>query len=183
MMLPKQQLEPIMTNSENIIEFGPNAYAKPATALNILRETVMGRELFDYAFKEYCRRWAFKHPRPTDFFRSMEDASAVDLDWFWRAWFLNNYRLDQAVYSVSNDLKEGPLVTIINLEQMAMPVTLSYETVSGNKGEIKLPLEIWNNRIDFDVRIPVQEKLKSVIIDPDKILPDVDFKNNTWNVQ
>ncbi|HWL00600.1 MAG TPA: M1 family metallopeptidase, partial [Parapedobacter sp.] len=87
MKLPVDQLEPIMTNSENIVEFGPNAYAKPATALNILRETVMGRELFDYAFKEYSRRWAFKHPTPADFFRTMEDASAVDLDWFWRGWF------------------------------------------------------------------------------------------------
>ncbi len=87
MKLPKEQLEPIMTNSENIVQFGPNAYAKPATALNILRETVMGRELFDYAFKEYARRWAFKHPTPADFFRTMEDASAVDLDWFWRGWF------------------------------------------------------------------------------------------------
>ncbi|MDQ3291789.1 MAG: M1 family metallopeptidase, partial [Bacteroidota bacterium] len=79
MRLPKDQLEPIMTNSENIVRFGPNAYAKPATALNILRETVMGRELFDYAFKQYSRRWAFKHPTPADFFRTMEDASAVDL--------------------------------------------------------------------------------------------------------
>jgi hypothetical protein len=113
----------------------------------------------------------------------MDNASGEDLGWFWRAWFLNNYRLDQAVYTVNNDLKAGPLVTIINLEQMAMPVTLSYETVSGNKGEMKLPVEIWNNRIDFDVRIPVQEALKSVTIDPDKILPDVDFKNNSWNAQ
>lgn len=87
MRMPANQLEPIMTNSENIAQFGPNAYAKPATALNILRETIMGRELFDYAFKEYCKRWAFKHPSPADFFRTMEDASGVDLDWFWRGWF------------------------------------------------------------------------------------------------
>ncbi len=101
MKLPKERLEPIMTNSENIIEFGPNAYAKPATALNILRETVMGRELFDYAFKEYCKRWAYKHPSPTDFFRTMEDASGVDLDWFWRAWFYDiepvDVRLDTVI--------------------------------------------------------------------------------------
>jgi hypothetical protein len=87
MKMPKDQLEPIMTNSENIIMFGPNAYSKPATALNILRETIMGRENFDYAFKEYARRWAFKHPTPADLFRTMEDASADDLDWFWRGWF------------------------------------------------------------------------------------------------
>ncbi len=87
MRIPKSQLEPIMTNSENINNFGSNAYAKPATALNILRETIMGRELFDHAFKEYSRRWAFRHPSPADFFRTMEDASGVDLDWFWRGWF------------------------------------------------------------------------------------------------
>lgn len=94
MKMPKDQLEPIMTNSENIINFGPNAYAKPATALNILRETVMGRELFDYAFKEYAKRWAFKHPTPADLFRTMEDASAVDLDWFWRGWFFGTDPVD-----------------------------------------------------------------------------------------
>src|SRR6201991_4545045 len=100
MKLPKDQLEPIMTNSENIVNFGPNAYSKPATALNILRETVMGRELFDYAFKEYARRWAFKHPEPADLFRTMEDASGEDLDWFWRGWFFGTDACDIAVDSV-----------------------------------------------------------------------------------
>ncbi|MGZ3867349.1 MAG: M1 family metallopeptidase, partial [Bacteroidia bacterium] len=100
MRLPKEQLEPIMTNSENIIQFGPNAYSKPATALNILRETVMGRELFDFAFKEYAKRWAFKHPTPSDFFRTMEDASAVDLDWFWRGWFYDIEPVDISLDSV-----------------------------------------------------------------------------------
>ena len=94
MKLPKDQLEPIMSNSENIIGFGPNAYSKPATGLNILRETIMGRKLFDYAFKEYARRWAFKHPEPGDFFRTMEDASGEDLDWFWRGWFFGTDACD-----------------------------------------------------------------------------------------
>ncbi|MBU0696061.1 MAG: M1 family metallopeptidase [Bacteroidetes bacterium] len=101
MKLPKDQLEPIMTNSENIVNFGPNAYAKPATALNVLRETIMGRELFDYAFKEYARRWAFKHPTPADFFRTMEDASAVDLDWFWRGWFYGTDPVDISIDNVT----------------------------------------------------------------------------------
>ncbi len=100
MSMPANQLEPIMTNSENIAQFGSNAYAKPATALNILRETVMGRRLFDYAFKEYARRWAFKHPAPADFFRTMEDASGVDLDWFWRGWFYDIQPVDIALDSV-----------------------------------------------------------------------------------
>jgi hypothetical protein len=100
MKLPKDQLEPIMTNSENINNFGSNAYAKPATALNILRETVMGRELFDFAFKQYAIRWEFKHPTPSDFFRTMEDASGVDLDWFWRGWFYNIDAVDISLDSV-----------------------------------------------------------------------------------
>ncbi|MCX6314424.1 MAG: M1 family metallopeptidase, partial [Sphingobacteriales bacterium] len=100
MKLPKDQLEPIMTNSENIIQFGPNAYSKPTTGLNILRETIMGRENFDYAFKEYARRWAFKHPTPGDFFRTMEDASGEDLDWFWRGWFYSTDACDISLDTV-----------------------------------------------------------------------------------
>jgi hypothetical protein len=100
MKLPKDQLEPIMTNSENIVQFGPNAYAKPATALNILRETIMGRKLFDYAFQQYARRWAFHHPTPADFFRTMEDASGEDLDWFWRGWFYSTDVTDISLDSV-----------------------------------------------------------------------------------
>jgi hypothetical protein len=101
-------LEPIMTNSESIRQFGNNAYGKPATALNILRETVMGRELFDYAFKTYANRWKFKHPTPEDFFRTMEDASAFDLDWFWRGWFYTTDYNDIGIkevkkYFVSNE--------------------------------------------------------------------------------
>lgn len=102
MKLPKDQLEPIMTNSENIVQFGPNAYTKPATGLNMLRETIMGRELFDYAFKEYARRWAFKHPTPADLFRTMNDASAENLDWFWRGWFYGIDPVDIALDSVKH---------------------------------------------------------------------------------
>lgn len=101
MKLPKDQLEPIMSNSENIIQFGPNAYSKPATGLNILRETIMGRELFDKAFKTYSKRWAFKHPEPADFFRTMEDASGEDLDWFWRGWFYGTDPVDIAIDKVT----------------------------------------------------------------------------------
>ena len=97
----KRFISPIMTNSESIWQFGNNAYGKPATALNILRETIMGRELFDYAFKMYCERWKFKHPTPADFFRTMEDASAVDLDWFWRGWFYTTEHCDISLDQVS----------------------------------------------------------------------------------
>jgi len=93
----KDYISPIMTNSESIHKFGPNAYGKPATGLNILRETILGPELFDYAFKTYSQRWMFKHPTPADFFRTMEDASGTDLDWFWRAWFYTNDHVDLAI--------------------------------------------------------------------------------------
>ena len=96
----KSDMVPIMTNSESILQFGNNAYGKPATALNILRETVMGRELFDYSFKRYSQRWMFKHPTPSDFFRTMEDASAVDLDWFFRGWFYTTDNVDIALNEV-----------------------------------------------------------------------------------
>lgn len=102
----KSNISPIMTNSESIHQFGNNAYAKPATALNILRETVIGRELFDKAFKGYSETWAFKTPTPADFFRYMEDATAVDLDWFWRGWFYSTDHVDLAIESFTNKSPE-----------------------------------------------------------------------------
>ena len=95
-------ISPIMSNPENVFQLGPNAYSKPATALNILRETIMGPELFDFSFKTYAKRWKFKHPTPEDFFRTMEDASAVDLDWFWRGWFYSTDVVDIGIKSVEN---------------------------------------------------------------------------------
>lgn len=100
MKLPKDQLEPIMTMGDNVVNVGANAYSKAATGLNILRETIMGRELFDFAFREYARRWAFKHPTPADLFRTMEDASGVDLDWFWRGWYFGTEPVDISLDSV-----------------------------------------------------------------------------------
>jgi hypothetical protein len=113
MKMDKNMLVPIMTSGENVILLGPNAYAKPATALNILRETVMGRELFDYAFKEYSRRWMFKSPTPADFFRTMEDASGVDLDWFWKGWFYGTQPVDQDLVEVDwfQPASQNPEVT------------------------------------------------------------------------
>lgn len=112
----KNNISPIMTNSESVLQFGNNAYGKPATALNVLRETIMGRELFDYAFKTYCERWKFKHPTPADFFRTMEDASSVDLDWFWRAWFYSTDHVDVAISNVryfKTDSTSTPQISIV----------------------------------------------------------------------
>ena len=130
----QRKIAPIMSNPENVYQLGPNAYGKPATALNILRETVMGRELFDHAFKTYSERWKFKHPTPEDFFRTMEDASAVDLDWFWRGWFYTTDYVDIGIkdvkkyyvsnkptkkmreYMKANNLTEADLLPLVYLE-------------------------------------------------------------------
>jgi Peptidase family M1 domain len=134
MKLPKEQLEPIMTNSEDIVQFGPNAYSKPATGLNILRETIMGRELFDYAFKEYARRWAFKHPTPADFFRTLDDASGENLDWFWRGWFYGIEPVDLSLDSVKwfkADLENAPKkVDSTRMMSIAKPQVNSFEDIS-----------------------------------------------------
>ena len=100
MRLSKDKLEPIMTKGDNVLSVGSNAYGKAATGLNILRETIMGRELFDFAFKQYASRWAFRHPTPADLFRTMEDASAIDLDWFWRGWYFGTEPVDISIDSV-----------------------------------------------------------------------------------
>ena len=135
MKLPKDQLEPIMTNSENIIMFGPNAYAKPSTGLNILRETIMGRDLFDYAFKEYARRWAFKHPTPADLFRTMEDASGEDLDWFWRGWFYGTEPCDISLDSVkwanlSTEIMPVASVENVTAQPVAKPLLNNFDDIS-----------------------------------------------------
>ncbi len=135
MKLPKDQLEPIMTNSENIVQFGPNAYSKPATGLNILRETIMGRDLFDYAFREYARRWAFKHPEPADLFRTLEDASGEDLDWFWRGWFYStdacDISLDTVKYAKADlDAKPADAREIKAMRAVDKPVLPSYDDIS-----------------------------------------------------
>ena len=137
MKLPKDQLEPIMTNSENIANFGANAYSKPATGLNILRETIMGRELFDYAFKEYARRWAFKHPTPADLFRTMEDASGEDLDWYWRGWFYGtepcDISLDTVKWSVLSTEPQnagGNNTPNVRKQPVAKPLLNSFDDIS-----------------------------------------------------
>jgi hypothetical protein len=134
MKLPKDQLEPIMTNSENIVRFGSNAYAKVATGLNILRETIMGRQLFDYAFKEYARRWEFKHPTPADFFRTMEDASGEDLDWFWRGWFYGTDACDLSIDSVKYvkpDVTAEPTQRdTVMMTSLTKPAVNSFEDLS-----------------------------------------------------
>jgi hypothetical protein len=133
-----------MTNSENIIDYGNNAYSKAATALNVLRGTIMGREAFDHAFKTYCQRWAFKHPTPDDFFRTMEDASGVDLDWFWRGWFFSVDNVDIALDSIKwykVDLENNP-VSKVDTFKMNRRKSFDHLTKIRNKEEgMKFPVD------------------------------------------
>jgi Peptidase family M1 domain len=156
-------------------------YLKPGYGLELLRNEILGPQRFDYAFKEYIKRWAYKHPTPWDFFKTIDNVSGENLSWFWKSWFVENYKLDQSIISVDYDkTSNAQILTIANLDEMAMPVLINYETASGTKGSLKLPVEIWNNTKLWKVKLPVLEALKKVSIDEAKIFPDMNFKNNVW---
>ncbi|MEO6406834.1 MAG: M1 family metallopeptidase [Ferruginibacter sp.] len=179
------QSESIMNTPDAMREanIGASLYYKPGYGLELLRNNILGPDRFDYAFREYIRRWAFKHPTPWDFFRTMDNVSGEELSWFWKGWFLQNYKLDQAITSVTYDKSipaNGAIVTLTNFDKMAMPVLLSYETKSGAKGNLQLPVEIWNNTAVFKVKLPTTEELKSVTIDEARAFPDVNYSNNKW---
>jgi hypothetical protein len=162
---------------------GTALYFKPGYALYLLRNEIIGAQRFDYAFKTYIKRWAFKHPTPYDFFRTIENAAGEDLGWFWKEMFLENYDLDQRVNEPvydSGDPTKGAFVVIDNLDQMAMPVYLEYETVSGKKNKIKIPVEVWQNNISWTIKLNTTEKIKALTIDPDRIFPDINYANNRW---
>ncbi len=162
---------------------GNSLYAKPGYALELLRNEIIGHERFDYAFKSYIRRWAYKHPSPFDFFRTIENVAGEDLGWFWKAMFLENYKLDQRINEpvyISGDPVKGALIVIDNLEQMAMPIYLEYETINGKKQTIKIPVEVWQNNTSWIVKLNTTEKVRSVTIDPDKVFPDMNYANNIW---
>ncbi|MHB1688417.1 MAG: M1 family metallopeptidase [Ignavibacteriaceae bacterium] len=158
-------------------------YYKTALGLVMLREYVLGKERFDYAFKNYIQNWAFKHPAPFDFFRVINNASGENLNWFWKEWFVKNWTLDQAVDSVKyvdNDPAKGCLITIENKDQMVMPIEVEVKESNGNTGRIKLPVEIWERTGLWTLKYNSTSKIDSVIIDPDQKLPDVNPGNNVW---
>ena len=177
--------ETIMSEPDALKEanIGVALYSKPGYALTLLRDEILGPKIFDYAFQTYIKRWAYKHPTPWDFFRTMENAAGEDLGWFWKGVFIKNYKLDQAITGVNyvqEDSSKGALVTIENLDRMAMPVYLQYQTGSGKTGMVKIPVEVWQNGHTWVQKLNTNEKLKSVIIDPDHIFPDINFENNSW---
>lgn len=177
--------EAIMNTPDAIKErnIGNSLYSKPGYALELLRNEILGADRFDYAFRTYIKRWAYKHPSPFDFFRTMENAAGEDLGWFWKAMFIENYKLDQSIKEVKyikDNPANGALITIDNLGQMAMPVYLQYQTESGKKETIKIPVEVWQNNTSWIIKLNTTEKIRSVIIDPNRVFPDVNYDNNKW---
>ena len=184
-VLVNNNLEPVYTSPDNLKErnLGILAYYKPGAGLSLLREHILGPERFDEAFKAYINRWAYKHPTPDDFYRTIENVSGEDLRWFWRGWFVNSWKLDQAITEVKyvkNDPTQGALITIENLEKMPMPVVLEFKTKSGEVTRQTLPVEIWKRNTSWTFKHDSTEELAKVVIDPDYVLPDSNSKNNKW---
>jgi len=182
----QDDVEPIMSSPQNMKEknIGTLAYRKPQLGLTILREQILGEERFDRAFRQYINYWAYKHPTPYDFFHTMENVAGENLSWFWRSWFQQSWKLDQAITDVSyvdGDPGKGAIITVANLEKMPMPLIVEATTASGGKERIKLPVEIWERNNSFVFTLPTTEALKSVVIDPEKVFPDVNPSNNSWS--
>jgi hypothetical protein len=179
------KLEAIMSSPDNMKEanIGTLCYSKPSSGLVILREQVLGPERFDLAFRTYTKRWAFKHPTPDDFFRTIENVAGEDLSWFWRGWFQYNWRFDQGVNSikyVKNDPKQGVIINIENFEKMPMPVVADVKTKSGKITRVKLPVEIWQKNTSWSFKHNSNEEIESITLDPDHAFPDSNESNNVW---
>ena len=202
----QSKIAPIMSKGDHVYEFGNNAYGKPATALWILRETIMGKELFDHAFKTYSQRWMFKHPSPADFFRTMEDASGMDLDWFWRGWFYTTDVTDIGIKGVKKytTKEDGNSVEFIEDTSaglgfaeknskyhyeityekpggLVMPIIVEFTYKDGSKEKKTYPAEIWRlNDKEISKVFSSSKQIESILIDPDLETADVDTSNNSF---
>ena len=202
----QSRIAPIMSKGDNVYSFGANAYGKPATALWILRETIMGKELFDHAFRTYSQRWMFKHPSPADFFRTMEDASGVDLDWFWRGWFYTTDVTDIGIKGVkkystkevgdsvefvedaseglgfeNNQSKYHYEITYEKPGGLVMPIIVEFTYKDGTKEKKTYPAQIWRyNDKEVTKVFSSSKQIESIMIDPDLETADVDTSNNSF---
>ncbi|WP_439129366.1 M1 family metallopeptidase [Polaribacter sp.] len=206
----QSRIAPIMSKGDNVYSFGNNAYGKPATALWILRETIMGKELFDHAFKTYAKRWKFKHPTPADFFRTMEDASGVDLDWFWRGWFYTTDVTDIGIQEVRKFYAEDSNNTTIDFVEdtseglaikkpknakskyfyeitynkpggLVMPIIVEFTYDDGTKEKKMYPAEIWRyNDNQVTKAVHSDKQITKIVVDPDLETADVDTSNNSF---
>ena len=178
-------LEPMMVAPDNFKEanMGILAYEKPGVGLDMLRNSILGQDRFDYAFRNYISHWAFKHPQPDDFFRSIENGAGEDLSWFWRGWFMNNWQLDQGITKVKyvkGDAKNGAIITLDNTQKMAMPVVLEIKTKSGKIINKTLPVEVWQKNNEWTFKLDSDEELESITLDPKNEFPDINESNNVW---
>ena len=181
-MAGAEQNQPIMTAPDRMWPrwTGRLNYRKTGYGLYLLREYILGPERFDMAFMGYANRWMFKHPQPADFFRSMEDGAGMDLNWFWREWFLEPYSLDQAIASVKS-VDDGAIVVLDNLGEMVMPIRMKVEYADDSSEVIDLPIEIWHQTNRWRAGIDTGGRtIRSIVLDPDEILPDTDRSNNRW---
>lgn len=180
-------LEPVTTQPDNMRErnIGALLYYKPGAGMTVLRETILGEEKFDKALRQYIKYWAFKHPTPEDFFRTMENVSGEELSWFWRGWFLNKWTIDQVINSVKyvdGDYKKGVIIKVENLGQLPMPTTVQINFKDGTSQEVKLPIEVWKRNTEWTFKVPSNKEVATVKLDPKGALPDIDLKNNTFNM-
>lgn len=176
--------DPLMTPSDAMVQKEHyQYYGKTAYGLLMLRNTIVGKERFDYAFRKYTEDWAFKHPTPYDFFNSINNGTGEDLSWFWKEWFFTTWKLDQAIASVNyadNNPAKGVVIVIENKGKMILPVILKIVETGGKETTIQLPVEIWQRNTQWAYKFPSTKKIEKVILDPDKVLPDMDRKNNEW---
>jgi hypothetical protein len=176
--------DPLMTPPEAIaLNAYGQYYFKTALGLDMLRDVVVGHDRFDYAFREYIKHWAFKHPLPYDFFRAMNDATGEDLNWFWKPWFFTTWKLDQAIDTVryvKGNPSNGALITLENKEKMAMPVDLKVEQENGKTEIIHLPVNIWQRGGTWTFLYPCTSAIKDMELDPNKELPDINRNNNLY---
>ncbi len=162
---------------------GMVGYYKPAFGLQLLRENILGPERFDSALRYYAEQWAYKHPTPYDFFHCIENHAGETLDWFWRGWFLENWKVDVGVSGVeypNNDPANGAIIVINNYEKLPMPVTVEIKETNGNTGRVELPVEIWQRGGKWEFMYRSTSRIREVVVDPDRTLPDVNPGNNTW---
>lgn len=182
----RTEVEYIMLTPDAMREgnIGRNLYGKPGQGLDLLRDQILGASRFDYAFRSYIEQWSFKHPTPFDFFRSIENGAGEDLSWFWRGWFMENWKMDQAITNVTPNKVNGAItgynIVVANMEKLPMPIIIEVKTKSGKTDIIKLGVDIWMRNKSWTVNYPTTEEVVSVKLDPDKVLPDVNEDNNSW---
>jgi aminopeptidase N len=150
----------------------PVSYFKGAYGMVLLREQILGKQRFDWAFRKYIRDWAFKHPAPSDFFREMSSEGGEDLDWFWRGWYMNNWRFNLAVTKI-----DGDQVTLVNKGQLVLPATVEVKYTDGTTTRFRLPVETWESK--SELVWPGEKPVASVKVDPDHVLPDDDRADNS----